>query len=94
MSGFDAPFVAESTVKIAMELREIIPVPLNGTTLVIGEIKHILMNQLLVGKDGYVDHEKAGTITVVGLDSYFDTLALARLSYAKPNQGLTTVTRA
>ncbi|MGF1925968.1 MAG: flavin reductase family protein, partial [Bacteroidia bacterium] len=84
----------ESTVKIAMELREIIPIQLNGTTLVIGEIKHILMNPSLVGKDGYVDHEKAGTITVVGLDSYFDTLALARLSYAKPDEIVKTVTPA
>ena len=69
-----------------MQLREIIPIKLNNTTLIIGEIKHILLDDVLVGADGYVDHEKAGTITAVGLDSYFDTLALARLSYAKPDQ--------
>ncbi len=86
LPDFEAPFVAESTVKIGMELREIIPIKLNNTTLVIGEIKHILLDDELVKADGYVDHEKAGTITAVGLDSYFDTLALARLSYAKPDE--------
>ena len=85
MPEFEAPFVAEATIKIAMELKEIIPISLNNTNLVIGEIKHILVSEDLIGADGYVDHEKAGTITVVGLDSYFDTLPLARLTYAKPD---------
>ncbi|RZK55601.1 MAG: flavin reductase family protein [Pedobacter sp.] len=82
---FDAPFVAESTIKIAMELRQIIPVELNATTIVIGEVKHVLLSEKLLGQDGYISHEKAGTLTTSGLDSYFDVLPIARLSYAKPD---------
>ncbi len=84
MPGFDAPFVAESTVKIGMALREILPIKINGTTLVIGEISHISINSALIASDGYIDHEKAGTVTASGLDSYFLGQHIARLSYAKP----------
>ncbi|MFF5380366.1 flavin reductase family protein [Pedobacter suwonensis] len=82
--GFDAPFVAESPVKIGMNLREILPVRLNGTSLVIGEITHISINSALMASDGYIDHGKAGTVTVSGIDSYFLGKHMARLSYAKP----------
>ena len=84
--NFDAPFVAESTIKIALQLKEIIPIATNNTTLVIGEITHILLNDGLVESDGNVDHQKAKTITVSGLDSYYNTQPIARLNYAKPNQ--------
>lgn len=90
---FDAPFVAESTIKIAMELREILPITLNGTTIVIGEVKHIMMSEKLIGEDGYVSHELAGTLTTSGLDSYFDVLPIARLSYAKPDQPIKVITK-
>ncbi|MEJ5995657.1 flavin reductase [Pedobacter sp. Du54] len=83
---FDAPFVAESTIKIAMELKELIPIKLNGTTIAIGEIQQIILSEKLVGNDGYIDHESAGTVTVAGLDSYFSTHPIARLAYAKPDE--------
>jgi hypothetical protein len=78
--------VAQSTIKIGLELREIIDIKINGTTLVIGEItQSMLDNEDLVAADGYVDHIKAKTVTVTGLDAYFSTNALGRLTYAKPN---------
>ena len=83
---FKSPFVAESTIKIAMRLREVIPIQINNTTMVIGEVEHILHNKNFVGPDGYIDHRKAETITVNGLDSYFNAAPIARLSYAKPDQ--------
>lgn len=83
---FDAPFVAESTIKIAMELREIISIELNGTSILIGQVKHILLGEELIENDGYVNHKQAGTLTTSGLDSYFEVLPISRLSYAKPDQ--------
>ena len=82
---FEAPFVAESSIKIAMKLREIIPITANNTTMVIGEIAHILLNENLIESDGNVDHQKAQTITVSGLDSYFNVNPIGRLTYAKSN---------
>jgi len=82
--GFKAPFVRESTVRIGLELREIMDVPLNGTTIVIGEIVQILLDDLIIEEDGTVDHVKAGSMAVAGLDRYFIPEFLGRLSYAKP----------
>ena len=82
--GFKAPFVQESTIKIGLELRESIDIELNNTTIVIGEIMKILVNEALIDFDGYVDHLKAETVTVAGLDSYFTAEQLGRLPYAKP----------
>lgn len=82
--GFKAPFVRQSTVRIGLDLREIMDVPLNGTTIVIGEIVQILLDDLIIEEDGTVDHVKAGSMAVAGLDRYFIPEFIGRLSYAKP----------
>jgi flavin reductase (DIM6/NTAB) family NADH-FMN oxidoreductase RutF len=83
-ADFKAPCVAEASIKVGLELREIIDVALNGTTIVIGEIVHIAVEEHLIGNDGFIDHSKAETLTVAGLDSYYQTEAIGRLAYAKP----------
>jgi flavin reductase (DIM6/NTAB) family NADH-FMN oxidoreductase RutF len=82
---FPAPFVAESPIRFAMEMREKIPLDLNGTILLIGQIKHVLLPDHVLQPDGFVDLEKAGSLTCSGLDSYHRTQRIARLSYAKPD---------
>jgi flavin reductase (DIM6/NTAB) family NADH-FMN oxidoreductase RutF len=83
-NDFVAPFVAESQIQIGMEFRERIEISINQTSMIIGEIKfvHYPANCLL--EDGFIDIEKAGTITSTGLDSYHTTQVLKRLEYAKP----------
>ncbi|RAJ26917.1 flavin reductase family protein [Pedobacter cryoconitis] len=83
-AGFKAPFVGQSTIRIGLELREIIDVEINGTTILIGEIVQILADDTMIAADGTVDHIKAKTMTVAGLDSYFLPQAVGRLAYAKP----------
>jgi flavin reductase (DIM6/NTAB) family NADH-FMN oxidoreductase RutF len=83
--SFKAPFVAESNVRIGLELREAIDMKLNGTTIIIGEILHILTEDTLIGNDGTLDHGKAKTLTVAGLDSYFLPEYIGQLAYAKPD---------
>ena len=83
LKGFKAPFVAESNVKIGLELCEILDVIKNGTSIVIGEIKYLILDESFLAADGFVDHEKAGTLAVAGLDSYYSTKSLERLPYAK-----------
>jgi flavin reductase (DIM6/NTAB) family NADH-FMN oxidoreductase RutF len=80
---FKAPFVEQSTVKIGMELRRTIDIDINNTTIVIGEIMQVVLDESIIGNDGYIDHGKAGSITVTGLDSYYTTQPLGRLAYAK-----------
>ena len=85
IDGISAPFVAESRLSFACEYKQHIPIELNGTTLMIGQIMHINIPENCLLPDGFVDIEKAGSLTVSGLDSYHSTQRLARLSYAKPN---------
>ena len=65
---FKAPFVAESTVRIGLELRELIDISLNGTTIVMGEVVELLVDEPLVCADGVIDHDGAGTMAAAGLD--------------------------
>ena len=89
--NFKAPFVKESSVRIGLQLKELIEMTMNSTTLVVGEVTHVLADELLIGDDGFIDPVKAGTVTLAGLDSYYTTEPLGRLAYAKPGvepQGL------
>jgi hypothetical protein len=47
-------------------------------------VQEVILEQGLIASDGYLDIEKAGTITCSGLDGYHKTTKLGRLSYAKP----------
>jgi hypothetical protein len=60
-------------------------IPLNGTILIIGRIVEVMLPNECLGPDGYVDIEKAGTVTGSALDGYHTTQRLARLAYAKPD---------
>ena len=85
IEDFKAPFVKESQLKYAVKLQEIMPVKLNNTLIVIGEITDILCNNSAIQLDGYVDIESLNTVMVSGLDSYHTSNRLSRLHYAKPN---------
>jgi flavin reductase (DIM6/NTAB) family NADH-FMN oxidoreductase RutF len=81
-----APFVLESPIKYSMELQSIIPIELNDTSLVIGAITGVLLDQHTISKDGFIDLEKANIITSLGIDGYYATEKLARYCYAKPGE--------
>jgi flavin reductase (DIM6/NTAB) family NADH-FMN oxidoreductase RutF len=84
IADFPVPFVKESSIQIGLKLKEIIPVKTNGTTIVIGEIVLIRIDEKYLLDDGMVDLEAVGSITVAGLDSYHRTQKIGRLAYAKP----------
>jgi flavin reductase (DIM6/NTAB) family NADH-FMN oxidoreductase RutF len=85
-NDFRAPYVKESLIQLGVQFKERINIPLNGTILIVGEIMHIYFPETCLVEDGFLDIEKAGSITCVGLDSYHTTTRLARLSYAKPDK--------
>lgn len=82
--GFVAPFVKESHIQIGMEFKERIPISINHTSMIIGEIKWIHFPDHCLSEDGFLDIEKAGSITSTGQESYHTTQLLQRLEYAKP----------
>ncbi len=91
-NDFKAPFVAESVVQIGIKFREKIDIKINRTTMVIGEIVQVHFPADCLSKDGFLDLEKATTVTCSGLDSYHSTEKLGRLSYPKPDRPVSKIT--
>ena len=81
-----APYVKESHLKIGLQFAEKHDLSINGTILVIGKVIEVMVDKSYVGADGYIDIEKAGSVTCSALDAYHTTHKLARLTYAKPNK--------
>ncbi len=90
-NNFIAPYVNESHIQIGLVFREKTDIAINNTTLIIGEIVHIYIPEDGLLHDGFVDLEKANSLTCSGLDSYHKTIQLDRLSYAKPNEKVVSV---
>lgn len=90
-NNFLAPFVAESNIQLGVEFKEKIDISINNTLMVIGEIVQIYIPENCFYEDGFIDLEKANTITCSGLDSYHKTIQLDRLSYAKPDKELISI---
>lgn len=90
-NDFFAPFVKESHIQLAMEFKEKIEIHVNNTVLIIGEVKEVYFPEDCLQKDGFLDIEKAASITCSGLDSYHKTIKIDRLSYAKPNKIITSI---
>ncbi len=86
-----APFVQESPLQIGLAFVEKIDIRHNGTHLVIGRITGVVAPEDCICPDGFVDIERAGSITCSGLDAYYRAQRLARLSYAKPHISLTEI---
>jgi flavin reductase (DIM6/NTAB) family NADH-FMN oxidoreductase RutF len=88
LNGCSAPFVKEAVVKIAMKLEEIIPIPLNGTRLIVGSVVQVELNDDMVGNDGFVSLSEEEVLLCQGLDAYFVASPVGRLPYAKPGKTL------
>jgi flavin reductase (DIM6/NTAB) family NADH-FMN oxidoreductase RutF len=91
-NNFVAPFVKESNIQMGVVFKERIDLAINGTILIIGEITQIYYPSNCICKDGFVDIEKANTITCSGLDSYHSTNCLNRLSYSKADEETKIIT--
>lgn len=84
--AFYAPYVQEAVVKIGMVFREEIPIKLNGTLMILGEIQEIVFPEKYQLEDGFVDLNAAQTVCISGLDAYHLPQQLERLEYARPKK--------
>lgn len=86
IEDFHAPFVNESLVKMGMELVEVIPITHNDTKLVIGKIKHLLIEESCIREDGNVDLNQLNCVAISGLENYHSVTPLRSFPYAKVEQ--------
>lgn len=84
--NFDTPFVAEAVIKVAMKLEQKIDITINNTILIIGSIQHIDIDESIISPDGFVSLDKANILACAGLDAYYETRLIERLSYAKTDK--------
>jgi flavin reductase (DIM6/NTAB) family NADH-FMN oxidoreductase RutF len=79
-----APYVAESRVKIGLAYEEEHKIRANGTILLVGRVLEIRLPEEILGEDGYVDLAAAGSLALTGLDGYHEVGPSVRLPYARP----------
>ncbi|WP_107039454.1 flavin reductase family protein [Brumimicrobium mesophilum] len=92
LDDFHAPFVAKSPLKIGLECVDIIPIPANGTQLVVGEVKLIQLDEKFLKEDGFLSLHDQNIVGGTGIDSYLSTKEIARYSYAKPDSPIEIIT--
>lgn len=84
IEGFKAPKVDESPLTLGLELRQEIPLEINGTHMILAEVMWIEVDDSAIHEDGFVDLVSLGSVTVSGLDSYHGVEPGQRYPYAKP----------
>lgn len=84
INDFPAPFVKESSIKIGLRFKEIIHINIADNMMVIGEIEHIHLPDELLDENYYIDFEKAQSIGISGLNTYFNLQKIKSIPYARP----------
>lgn len=87
-NAFRAPYVQESSIKIGMQFLEEYPLQVNGTIFIIGKIVEIILSENILLESGHINLDEIGSIAIGGLDTYYATKLLTRLSYARPGKEL------
>lgn len=80
-----APFVKESTLKLGMKIVQTIPIELNGTVLIIGEVEHLIIPDAAMDDQGQIDLSQPDDVGISGLNTYYKLEKIAQFPYARPN---------
>ena len=84
IDDFKAPFVKESHFKMGLRFKEALNIS-NGTTLVIGEIEHLILpDHALLNDD--IDLEATNSIGISGLNSYYALKKIDSHPYVRLNE--------
>lgn len=83
---FKAPFVKESSIKIGLKHVESIPIKINGTIMVIGEVEHIIVPDEAINSKGYIDLSEANVTGISGLNSYYKLEKITSFPYARVSE--------
>jgi flavin reductase (DIM6/NTAB) family NADH-FMN oxidoreductase RutF len=96
---FPCPFVKESPLKMAMERQREIYIEENQTHMIIAKVLEVYMDSsqlnedYLLTNDGHLPLDKLQLVCGSSLDSYYSPQFLSRLSYAKANEEVKTISR-
>lgn len=85
LHDFPAPYVKESIIKLGCHFENAYEIKENGCLLIVGSIHHIYLPKTIQHSDGWVQLDKAHTLSGIGLDGYALPELLVRLAYARPD---------
>lgn len=77
-----SPFVLEAEIKIEMNFEEVLDIKINGTKMIIGSVRKIILSEDRIAQDGLIKFENI--LLSGGLDAYYDANFIEQLPYAKP----------
>ncbi|WP_345276720.1 flavin reductase family protein [Litoribaculum gwangyangense] len=83
-NNFQAPFVKDAPIQMAMKFVEEYDIKANNTILVIGKIIGLYVKDILIEDDGFVNLSKANIAAINGLDGYAIPQANTRFGYQRP----------
>lgn len=86
LDDFEAPFVKNAKVRLACRFLNEYPIKENNTLLVVSEILAIHIEDGIMESDGWLNLQKAGSVTINGLDGYAKAELIERFPYAKPTR--------
>lgn len=82
LDDFPAPFVRESAIRVGLKKEQEILLS-NGTILMIGSVQRVVFHDDLKDPEGRLDLERARSVGVCGLDTYYRLEKIASLPYAR-----------
>ncbi len=88
---FQAPFVAESKIRIGLSYAEEHILSCNKTILVVGKVELLEVPGSAVAEDGHIALESLETVAISGLEGYFTATGLGRYDYYKPGEELRSI---
>ncbi len=86
LDDFYPPYVQNSPIQIGCKYVNEYHIVENDTLLIIGAIQHIHLDNKLSHNDGWVQLDKAETVSCIGLDGYALPHLLNRFQYPKPDK--------
>jgi flavin reductase (DIM6/NTAB) family NADH-FMN oxidoreductase RutF len=83
LSDFPAPFVKESGLKIGLKHVESIPISINNTMMIVGEVLHIYGDSKALSPEGYLDLDLLNSTGIGGLNTYYKLKKIKQFPYAR-----------
>lgn len=83
---FMAPFVEESSVKMAMKTTEFIPIKSNGTIMIVAAVEKLILDEKLLKENGQLDLNVSKTVCISGLNRYHQVREIANYPYARETE--------
>lgn len=88
LADFKAPFVKESAIKLGMSFQQEVSIEANGTSLIIGQVEHIILPDGTMADGGHLDLGALGVAGISGLNTYYSLQKEARYPYVRDEFGL------